>query len=123
MFETFEECAAREVHEEMGLQLDPESICQVYVSNDVFPEEKKHYVTIAMMARISPTDILMNRRPENLEPDKCLGWKSYSWDELTDIFNGTDMILFPSLATLVKARPPVIMNILTSTTHCPEVTK
>lgn len=113
MFETFEDCAIREVYEEMGLELDRESICQVHVSNDMFPQENKHYVTIAMMARLSPTDILMNRRPENREPHKCLGWDSYSWDDLIDISNGNDMMLFPSLAALLKACPPAVTKTLT----------
>jgi len=114
MFESFEDCAIREVNEEMGLQLDPGSISQVHVSNDIFQNENKHYVTIALMARLSPDCILQNRRPENLEPDKCLGWESYSWNELTEISRGNDISLFPSLASLVKARPAAIITNLES---------
>ena len=116
MFESFEDCAIREVVEETGLELDRETVIQVHVSNDIFQQENKHYVTIAMMAQVSRKHIEINRRPENLEPDKCLGWKSYSWDELSDIFYGKvlDVSLFPSLEAIVKARPPIIIHTLSS---------
>jgi 8-oxo-dGTP diphosphatase len=116
MFETFEDCARREVREEMGIELDPTSLQLVHISNDIFRQENKHYVTIAMMAKLSPCTSEMNQRPLNCEPDKCLGWESYSWDELNEIEKGNiqDISLFPSLQAIVKAQPTMITTLLTS---------
>ncbi len=97
LFESWEECAKRETNEETGLTIG--NIQFGYVTNDVMKEVGKHYVTIFMMGDViavndSHTDqgengvgtnanarnILL--QPKNLEPDKCAGWNSYSWEEL-----------------------------------------
>ncbi|KAH0837500.1 hypothetical protein AYO21_04991 [Fonsecaea monophora] len=110
--ESFEECAAREVREETGL--DVGDIEFLTATNDVMPFETsssittgtesrvgdgtgvgavkgKHYVTIFMTARAkravdgnsqAETD---NAPPKAqlLEPDKCAGWEWVSWNDLT----------------------------------------
>lgn len=72
--ESFEECAKREVLEETGLIL--QDIKQYSLTNDVFIQENKHYITIFM---ISNTFI---GQPEVLEKDKCESWQ---WFELNDL--------------------------------------
>jgi 8-oxo-dGTP diphosphatase len=80
-FETWEECAQREVIEETGLILQKDKIQFGYVTNDMMKSEDKHYVTIFMMGECSDSI----ERPKNLEPHKCQGWDSYHWDTLREM--------------------------------------
>lgn len=76
--ESFEECAARELKEETGLDID--KVEYLTVTNTLFLEEPKpsHYVTIFMRAVLADP----NQVPQNLEPHKCDGWDWYDWDNL-----------------------------------------
>mmetsp|Transcript_3757 Transcript_3757/g.6811 ORF Transcript_3757/g.6811 Transcript_3757/m.6811 type:complete len:186 (-) Transcript_3757:398-955(-) len=77
LYESWEECAAREVLEETGLYVHNLKVC--HVTNDPMPDSNKHYVTIFMMGDcVDP----LHAQPENLEPHKCQGWDSYSLDQL-----------------------------------------
>lgn len=76
--ESFDECAAREVKEETGLDID--KIEFLKVTNNVFPEKQCHYITILM--RAVPAD--PHQLPENPEPHKCAGWDWYEWDNLPE---------------------------------------
>lgn len=98
MFESWEECAKREVKEEMNLDLKLEEIEFAHVTNDPMLSEDKHYVTIFMMAKSSGV-------PENMEPEKCEGWKSYTMDELKDIYAKGETKLFGPLNRLVCDTP------------------
>ncbi len=44
--ESFEHCAIREVLEETGLSINPESVQFLTATNDIMASERKHYVTI-----------------------------------------------------------------------------
>lgn len=104
MFERWEDCAKREVQEECDLLLD--TVQLAHVTNDPMPAEGKHYITIFMMATChSDTPI-----PKNMEPDKCEGWQSYSWDELKVL--GEEGRLFGPLLRLVKDSPPNVLKFL-----------
>jgi 8-oxo-dGTP diphosphatase len=108
MNESWEYCAAREVKEEMNLDLlDLEF---VHVTNDIMVEEKKHYVTIFMMGRpVIDTDV-----PENLEPDKCEGWKAYEWDVLKAMAEhpSSPSNLFGPFSKLLLDEPPTLLEYL-----------
>ncbi len=66
--ESFEDCAIREVKEETGLTISmPEFLA---VTNDIFEDDDKHYVTIFMCAHY-PED----QTVENLEPEKTAAWE------------------------------------------------
>ncbi|KAL1807796.1 geranyl diphosphate phosphohydrolase [Daucus carota subsp. sativus] len=76
--ECFEECAAREVKEETGL--DVEKIEFLEVRNSIILNEAKpaHIVSIFMRAALADADQV----PENVEPEKCDGWEWYDWENL-----------------------------------------
>ncbi|XP_061339292.1 nudix hydrolase 1 [Gastrolobium bilobum] len=80
--ESFEECAAREVKEETGLEIGKAEL--LTVTNNVMLEEKErklHYVTIFTRVVVD-VNIAQEQVPQNLEPDKCDGWDWYDWDHL-----------------------------------------
>lgn len=72
--ETIEECAAREVFEETGLKIN--DIEFLTATNDIFENEKKHYITLFVTARTSSDD------PKIMEPNKCEEWR---WFEPTSL--------------------------------------
>ena len=59
-------------------------------------------------------------RPQNLEPHKCHGWDSYSWDELSryaensknESKNEKNVLLFGPLSKLVEERPRVVLDFI-----------
>ncbi len=72
--ETIDDCAVREVYEETGL-----TVSQVQFSamtEDFFPEEQKHYLTLFMTA------VSKENEPRVCEPEKCEVWEWFSWDAL-----------------------------------------
>jgi len=73
-WESFEDCCRREVYEETGLKI--RNIKRLYFTNDLFPDEGLHYVTLYFTAD-SPEG-----PPENREPHKCGGWEWFSLDDL-----------------------------------------
>jgi 8-oxo-dGTP diphosphatase len=109
VYESWEDCAIREVKEEMDIQLTDVEFA--HVTNNIMPEEEKHYVTILMMGRLQ-TD---SKGPTNTEPDKCEGWNLYSWNELKAM-QGTGR-LFGPLERLVEDSPSALVSFLTMQQH------
>jgi 8-oxo-dGTP diphosphatase len=111
MMESWEECARREVEEETGLKVH--AFKMVHVTNDPMPLENKHYITIFMAAKCENE----SDRPVNLEPNKCEGWDSYSWNDLCEIIvseddEGSKVRLFGPLKRLVEDSPINVTNFL-----------
>lgn len=79
MNETWEECAKREVLEETGLEIH--NLELAHVSNDIMMKEQKHYITIFMTGEC----VDLKAIAQNLEPHKCEGWASFSWNDLKKI--------------------------------------
>lgn len=74
--ETFECCAIREVKEETNLNiLNPQVIG---VTNDIFADDNKHYVSIFLIAKYNGGKI------ESLEPEKVLSWEWFDKNNLPD---------------------------------------
>lgn len=72
--ESIEQCARREALEETGLQLS--KLSYGTFTNDIFPAEQKHYVTLFMICHDAAGE------PELCEPEKCSGWHWFSPDAL-----------------------------------------
>ena len=98
--ESWQDCANREVWEEMHLEMT--QLHFLHVTNDPMPQENKHYVTIFMMGRADSDS------PQNMEPDKCKGWNRYTWEELQNFAENADSeyTLFGPLLKLAKENPP-----------------
>lgn len=73
--ETFEECALREAWEETNLQLQNPKV--IGLTNDVFKETGKHYVTIHIKVAYP-----IGQKIENPEKEKSGNWQWFSADEL-----------------------------------------
>ena len=72
--ESLEGCAMREVLEETGLTVRNPRI--IGLTNDVFQESGKHYVTIFVQAEYAGGE------PEVTEPDRWERWEWHPWDAL-----------------------------------------
>ena len=72
--ESWEDCARGEVKEETGIEIG--NLTLACTTNDIFPKESKHYITIYMRAD------WVSGEPRVLEPDKCEGWEWHPWDNL-----------------------------------------
>ncbi len=69
-----EDCAIRETQEETGLVID--KVRFRAITNDVFQEEHKHYITIWMHAEYNGGEPVLNDASEMSE----IGW--FDWDAL-----------------------------------------
>ena len=106
MYESWETCACREVLEECDLKLEKPVLA--HVTNDPMQSEGKHYVTIFMMAKCQ--EATPCQTPKNMEPHKCEGWQSFSWEELQDL--GKQGKLFGPLERLVNDNPASVLSFL-----------
>ena len=72
--ESWEDCAKREVVEETGITI--RNVRFAGVTNDIFEEEGKHYITIFMVSDWESGEARIT------EPEKCtdMGW--FDWDDL-----------------------------------------
>lgn len=71
--ESWEECAKRETLEETGIKI--KNIRFATATNDLFLKEKKHYITIFMLADYDSGEVKI------MEPDKCEKWDWFDWNE------------------------------------------
>lgn len=72
--EEFETCVQREVNEEIGFKI--KNIQFAKVTNDIFPKDQKHYVTIFFTCEYDSGQI------QKLESHKCEEWKWFNLDNL-----------------------------------------
>lgn len=71
--ETIEHCAQREVMEETGLAIH--SLMRGPYTSNVFHEERKHYVTLFVIARSGTGE------PQVREPSRCSAWQWFRWSQ------------------------------------------
>ena len=74
--ESIEACARRELREETGLLID--KLRRGPFTNDFFAEERKHYVTLFVIAEQTRGD------PQLREPDRCECWDWFPWNRLPE---------------------------------------
>ena len=74
--ESFEDCATREVLEETGMKI--KNIRLGTVTNDIFPKENKHYVTIYILADYDSGDLIIG------EPEKCEKCDWFEWGKFPE---------------------------------------
>jgi len=72
--EKVEDCARREVLEETGIKI--KNLRLGPFTNDIFKEERKHYVTLFVIADYDSGEVKV------LEPEKCEKWGWFKWDNL-----------------------------------------
>ncbi len=72
--EELEECVRREVQEETNLAV--KNIHFGTITNDVFVNEEKHYITIFMVCDYAAGELKI------MESQKCEEWKWFRWDEI-----------------------------------------
>ncbi|OGM59211.1 DNA mismatch repair protein MutT [Candidatus Woesebacteria bacterium RIFCSPLOWO2_01_FULL_37_19] len=85
--ETPEEGASREVSEEIGLNIkNPKAVA---FTNDFFPKEKKHYITIFVVTKYDGSKFTIN------EPDKIEAVEWFEWGKFPNP-------LFTPVANLIK---------------------
>lgn len=87
--EEWNACAIRETLEETGLKIT--DMCLGAVTNDFFPQENKHYVTMIIVADYIEGEAKL------LEPHKCERWEWFEWDK-----NKLPSPLFISQQNLLK---------------------
>ncbi|KAL2510048.1 Nudix hydrolase 1 [Forsythia ovata] len=75
--ESFEQCAAREVKEETGLDITEIEV--LTVTNNVLSEPKPVQLIVILVRAVVADP---NQTPINLEPNKCDGWDWYDWNNL-----------------------------------------
>ena len=89
------ECAVREVEEEVGVQISDVTFCTI--TNDIFAEEGKHYVTLWVESRYVSGEARINSAREM----SAIGW--FPWDRLpTPCFLPLQNLLaqgYPTLST------------------------
>ncbi len=74
LWETPEECGAREVLEETGLEI--KNLKRSSYTNDMFKDQKMHFITLFMIADY------IHGEAELIEPEKCEEWRWFEWDKL-----------------------------------------
>ena len=72
--ESWEDCAKREVAEEVGIAI--RNVQFAAVTNDIFQKEEKHYITIFVICDYESGEVKV------MEPEKCEEWLWMSWEEL-----------------------------------------
>lgn len=89
--ESWEDCAARETEEEVGVKI--ENVRYLATTNDIMPDEDKHYVSIWLTADWAEGE------PRIMEPDKV---EEISWHTFRDL---PSPLFEPCWTNLRKAKP------------------
>lgn len=96
-WETFEDCAQRELEEEAGKDIKVSFPETWTVTNNAYKNEDKHVATVFMVSRYVSGEAIV------MEPEKCEEWRWISWETLQlDHKNRDFMIkLMPGINTLL----------------------
>lgn len=87
MFESFEDCARRELLEECGPGLEVAYLRYWHTVNTVFPDEGLHYVLVFYQADWAGGEARV------MEPEKCARWAWFPWSRLpTPLMQGNELM-------------------------------
>ncbi|KAK3673288.1 dihydroneopterin triphosphate pyrophosphohydrolase activity protein [Recurvomyces mirabilis] len=103
--ESLEQCAVREVEEEAGIRLGNPYF--LTATNTFFREDRKHYVTIFMIAQTTHVVGDQPQQAQLLEPEKCEGWTWSTYEEMLNLQDNQGNQLFLPLISLRDQRPDV----------------
>lgn len=92
--ESFEECSIREVLEETNLTI--KNITLFDVTNDIFLQENRHYVSLFMRADFAGGTLTC------MEPEKCERWEWFAFHNLPEN-------LFLPLKNLLQKRGELVL--------------
>lgn len=93
--EAFEDTARREVKEEVGL--DIADVRLVGVTNDLFPADEKHFITLWL------TSSYAGGEPKIMEPEKCTAIEWRTFDDLpSPLFSTWDTLLVSDFVESIK---------------------
>ena len=76
LWENPRDCARRETKEEAGLDIEVIAHNPVAITNDLFFQDGKHYLTLYYRARY------VSGEPRVMEPERCEEWKWFKWGYL-----------------------------------------
>jgi 8-oxo-dGTP diphosphatase len=91
-WESIEACAIREIFEETGWVYNIEEVQIVGTTNDVYKEEKRHYITLHTTLKYNWSETIVK------EPEKMINWKWYSKQKIHD----SRHLLFPSFKNFIR---------------------
>ncbi len=80
--ERADECLARELHEEMGVTLDPTTFSLLALTDDLQPDNDIHYMHVTYKVPLVGFDPKDQEVPRICEPDCCEEWRWFPVDEL-----------------------------------------
>ena len=95
--ETLEECAVREVREEVGVEVSIESL--LCVTDHCLPAEGQHWVSPAYLAQIRKGE------PANREPDKT---EAVQWFAISELPENLTMTACNAIRAYLGRRPPPV---------------
>jgi 8-oxo-dGTP diphosphatase len=75
--EKIADCASRETKEETNLEIKNLTLTR-NITEDLFQADDKHYITLYVLSDWGSGE------PEIMEPNKCLSWKWFDWNNLPE---------------------------------------
>jgi 8-oxo-dGTP diphosphatase len=90
--ESIEECVIREVREETDLNISLIDSTPFSITNDIFEQDNKHYVTLYLRGKY------FSGEAKVMEPRKSLFWDWFTWEEVLSRKNE----LFLPIQNLIK---------------------
>jgi 8-oxo-dGTP diphosphatase len=87
--EEWNECASRELKEETGLSMEPNSFKHIHTLNCKVMNKNYHIISCVMYNEVTSKELNLI---ENTEPDKCSGW---FWISIADLRTKFDSLFYP----------------------------